>query len=399
MKKTKLLAFILTCAIFLSTLIVPIAAAEDDTTPTQTSVVIHQTPSVTMDGKKGTNEYGDTPSMAMDTPVWNGSFDHAGEATAASYPNLYLSTDGDNLVAQSLINEGGNTRIWFAFETSAAALTGGWGSAGQEGYDGCIEVLLGHNYSTNADYGLASYNYKSSTGVSNTTKQGIDVQLGHDSYMKVNGEDTLAFTVEIKIPLMDDVKAALEKGDAEIHFGAYQRYNFTVTKTDGITATTWVLVGLNGWSKTDALNSATLSILPRPIIAGFQSRTTPDATNSVDVRFVSVMKADAEKLANMEAGYDFTYYPENDTDGNNATVNCTKVYESLSADGEPLNAADYGGNYFFCYTIGGLTYGSSYTFDVACWTKEDSTSTPMESIQTVRVTVAVSETGAVSFTY
>lgn len=401
MKKTKLLAFILTCAIFLSTLIVPIAAAEDDTT--QTSVVIYQTRSVTMDGAKGINEYGDTPSMAMDTPVWNGTFDHAGEATAASYPNLYLSTDGDNLyvfyeVAQSLINDGGNTRIWFAFETSADALESGWGAAGKEGYDGCLEILFGHNYESNDAYGLTAYKCNSSTSINDMSEIGIDVQLGHESYMKVNGTEELAFTVEIKIPLMSSVKDALTKGDAEIHFGAYQRYNFNVTRKDnGDVVNTWCLTNSTGWSKTDALNSATLSILPRPIIAGFQSRPTPEATDSVDVRFVSVMKADAEKLANMEAGYDFTYYRNVGETGTEATVNCTKVYASLSADGDTLNATNYGGNYFFCYTISELSYGSSYTFDVACWTRENGKTT--ESIETVRVTITVSEAGEVSFTY
>lgn len=415
MKKTKLLAFILTCAIFLSALVLPIAAKDTkNITPT---TKIYNTKSITVDGQKGAGEYSNTPHMVLDNPVHNNLTDPTytdsenQDATATSYPNLYLSTDGENLyvfyeIAQNIIADNKNSWLYFSFESDEDTRTDGWQAAASEGFGGELRIRFGkgaedeqgflHYYYTYTDY------KDSLTSVSEETKAAIEWALG-ESTMLVKSEETATFTVEFKIPLKDEVKKKLETGDTTIQFGAWQYYNICVTKTyksngevSG-TSKNWSLSSYPVYNKYYCTHSATLSILPRPIIAGFQSRPTPKATGSVDVRFVSVMKADAEKLANMEAGYDFTYYPNVGETGTEATVNCTKVYESLNADGGTLNATNYGGNYFFCYTISELSYGSSYTFDVACWTREDGKTT--ESIETVRVTITVSEAGEVSFTY
>ena len=389
MKKTKLLAFILTCAIFLSTIIVPIAAESDavDTTPT----MIYNAKSITVDGQKGVGEYSNTPHMVLNTVVGNDI--SSSTATVAYSPNLYLSTEGKNLyvfyeIAQDIINDGCNSRLYFSFETGNT--TDGWQSNGVEGYSGELVILFGKGDAT--QHGISQYYYKKKTAVSEDTLKAVECEIS-TSTMSVDNDTINTYTVELKIPLMEkDVQETLTEGGTTLKFGALQRYNIKAG-----TGVNWALTGETSYKWNKCSHSNLLAILPRPIIAGFQSRKTPEATDSVDVRFVSVMKADAEKLANMQAGYDFTYYPKGDATGTEATVSCTKVYTGLSADGDTLNATDYGGNYFFCYTISGLSYGSSYTFDVTCWTEEDSTRT--ESIETVHVTVAVSETGAVSFSY
>lgn len=388
MKKTKLLAFILTCAIFLSTLIVPIAAESDavDTTPT----MIYNAKSITVDGQKGAGEYSDTPHMVLNKVVGNDI--SSSTETVAYSPNLYLSTEGKNLyvfyeIAQDIINDDKNSRLYFSFETGNT--TNGWQSNGKEGYSGELIIYIGKGDTT--VHGIFQYYYKKDTAVSEETLKNVACKIG-TSTMSVDNDTINTYTVELKIPLKEDVQETLTEGGTTLKFGALQRYNIKAG-----TGVNWALTGETSYKWNKCSHSNLLAILPRPIIiAGFQSRKTPEATDSVDVRFVSVMKADAEKLANMQAGYDFTYYPNGDATGTEATVNCTKVYTSLSADGGTLNATDYGGNYFFCYTISGLSYGSSYTFDVTCWTKEDGTTT--ESIKIVHVTITVSEAGEVSFT-
>lgn len=255
MKKVRFLACVLTCVMFLS-MLVPSAAAEADSSSEVPTSVVHNAATIVVDGKMGDGEYGETPHMVLNKPVWNDLTVEA--ATATSYPNLYLSTDGDNLymfyeIRKDVIRTGADSLLYFSFETSDNALEKGWQSGGQDGYDGEIQIRLGMDETEGRENGIEYYYYKKSTNCSDQT--GVEISLG--SYEE-NGATT--FTAELKIPLMPDVKEEMTRGGKTIKFGALQRRNILVTKTDGGTGTDWSLTGETSYKWNKSVNTTLLEL-------------------------------------------------------------------------------------------------------------------------------------------
>ena len=138
-----------------------------------------------------------------------------------------------------------------------------------------------------------------------------------------------------------------------------------------------------------------------PVLVGFQSREGKVA-GTYDVRFVSVVdkyEGFAENASKL--GYLFGYGDKE------VSKDCTKIYETLNytkADGSTgvLNPEDYGGDYFFCFTITGLSKEAAdgYTFDVKCFTQADAKAPVEYCVNPVTVTVKWNDTESkANFTY
>lgn len=255
MKKARFLACVLTCVMFLS-MFVPSAAAEADSSSEVPASVVHNAATIVVDGKMGDGEYSQTPHMMLNKPVWNDLTEEA--ATATSYPNLYLSTDGDNLymfyeISRDVIRDGADSLLYFSFETSDSGMEKGWKSGGQDGYDGEIQIRLGMDETEGRENGIEYYYYKSKTNCSDQS----GVEIGMSSYEK-NG--TTMLTAELKIPLMQDVKEDMSRGGKTIKFGALQRRNILVTKADGGTGTDWSLTGQTKYNWNKSMNSTLLEL-------------------------------------------------------------------------------------------------------------------------------------------
>ncbi len=181
-------------------------------------------------------------------------------------------------------------------------------------------------------------------------------------YDPVNGTKT----VEIKIPLGATYAQNLKDNeDSDVRLAVFERHsnNWSGYSTGAMeydTAGTKPY-GVNITIPRDVKMSDKTAITTN--LVGFQSREGA-TEGTYDVRFVAVVDDAYEiDLATAKLGYLFGY------NGKTSQQYCTKVYEELKAGEGTIKASTYGGKYFFCFTITGLSETESYTFDVKCFTK------------------------------
>ena len=88
------------------------------------------------------------------------------------------------------------------------------------------------------------------------------------------------------------------------------------------------------------------------------------------MRFSAVMSQSYENYD--KAGFIFEYLEGPDTDlvGKTSTQYCEHVYTSIMAAGETVSATEYGGDYFFCFTINDLSVDTTYTFKLTPFVDE-----------------------------
>ena len=147
-----------------------------------------------------------------------------------------------------------------------------------------------------------------------------------------------------------------------------------------------------GYSTTDGLLSMTLTSYNGSRNVGVQS--TVPASDKFNVRFSAVMDDYTQYEA---AGFEFTYVAGPDTAkvGNMEPIACEYVYETILAEDEPVAASVYGGNYFFCFTIEGLTVGQQYSFEAKPYVSTDGTTKTYGSATTY--TFVMNTDGTMSF--
>ena len=182
---------------------------------------------------------------------------------------------------------------------------------------------------------------------------------------------------EIKMPLSDTYKSRIGSGEPTFYLATYERaYNYQGAVREGS-----YLLSEDGSTpiKYDNSTNVTTSI---PVTlensknavcqVGFQTRTNPDDAERYDVRFVSVINEyEGFTLEKSRLGYLF----RNKT--NESEQYCTKVYEELryvKADGSSgvLRAADFGGRYFYCFTVSGFEKKriDAYELQISCFTQK-----------------------------
>ena len=196
------------------------------------------------------------------------------------------------------------------------------------------------------------------------------------------------YTAECKIPIPTAVKGSL----SEIKFAVYQGLGKVNSTTVGVYANDTTPDSIV--TSADVGRTAAITVtLPSTIAddevryVGEQSRVNPDDESKRDVRFLAVM---GDYTAYEEIGFDLTWVEQTA----DATVNSTTVYTSIEANGNTIYAENYGGKYFFAYTLTGLTEGT-YTFKVSAFTKKvDAEAVPGTEYT---VTVTVDSEGVVTF--
>lgn len=158
--------------------------------------------------------------------------------------------------------------------------------------------------------------------------------------------------LELKVALPESVKNARKSGDFAIKVNLLERKEAKYGNGG-------YLLG-NAFSWTDALNAVTLSAATLPRLVGFQTTAAQDGR--YNLRIAAVI--DDYSLLD-QAGFVLKYVAGPDTEklGKTAEVSCWSVYTSIQAGGRTINAADYGGAYFICFTVEGLTEGETYVFD------------------------------------
>lgn len=172
-------------------------------------------------------------------------------------------------------------------------------------------------------------------------------------------------TVEIKIPLGETYAQNLKNNaDSNVRIavfdshGSWKGYSTGAMEYDTTGKNPY---GVNITIPRDVAMSDKTAITTN--LVGFQSREGA-TEGTYDVRFVAVVDDAYEiDLATAKLGYLFGY------NGKTSQQYCTKVYEELKAGEDTIKASTYGGKYFFCFTITGLSETESYTFDVKCFTK------------------------------
>ena len=184
-------------------------------------------------------------------------------------------------------------------------------------------------------------------------------------------------TVELRIPLPDSEKSAMLDGETNIKFGIFERYNSKsgdagASPSEGF-----------GWNANISMKLPMVEV--RNI--GIHSRINPDNADKRDVRFLAVIGnyADYEEL-----GFHLVLNGERE-----ATVNSYIVYSAINAGDQQIYAENYGGKYFFAYTLTGLEKGAVYTFGVTAFAKKANAEVVRSSKYTV--TVTVNAEGIVSF--
>lgn len=274
------------------------------------------------------------PYVHLDLPYLN-----ATAVNTSANANVYLSTDGENLYA--FVDSTSPVYLMYFY----VQLYSNVKKETANSIDKFAEILL---YPSGAGTSVIEH----SSNVKYTTTDGS--AIGQTVY----AFDTTGKTAEIKMPLPEDVKTSLQTGDYTFKLGTLLR--IANAENNGYIAQ---IVSQDYWF--DWSNGTIPVTLPQTVaetssevqVEGFQSRDDGET----DVRFVSSLKGNWEDYEAL--GFEFTYK------GQTANADCRYVYESLKAGEGELDPANYGANYFFCYTLLNLEAGD-YTFGIRSWTQK-----------------------------
>ena len=254
----------------------------------------------------------------------------------------------------------------------------------------------------------SNFNYASNSVYYKNTIVALTITSENETIVKKS--------IEMKIPLADAYKAALQTaGGADLQVQFFERtrqYNggsdsgdsgcvmmydsdssgaieIATDKRSFDFTTNFTKAGVD-------LNLPSLNLLAdgsktAPVLVGFQSKD--NGNDTYDVRFVAVVdKYDGFTFENSKLGFVF----------NNGTVDdtryCTKVYETLNAGEGTIKATDFGGKYFFCFTIKGMDVNATYNLGVKCFTKATAEAAAEYCSNPVDVKITY-EAGKAVFTY
>ena len=284
------------------------------------------------------------------------SFQKAGYKLAN--PEVYLSTDGENLYA---FYDAKDSKIFVAylilqFDTNVLK--------GSKGYDKVLSMRLNGTatgWQEQFAWGSNTGNDLYTQGKADDYKNDNIAHPFDNAEYTCNADKT---TMEIKVPLPEWVKEELYKGDFTFKAAFDVRIDVN-SSTDYETDRVSSEYGMAWNNGTVPVTLPKYKVNANIAIEGLQEKVIMDGNvvKATDVRFVSSLFDSYENYA--ELGYEFTY------NGKTAVRNCNFVYEKLSS-GDGFIEAGVGDfedtQYFFCFTITGLTAGD-YTFDVRAFTK------------------------------
>ena len=343
----KQLAFLLAVLLLLTAFVLP-TAAEEAASGELPLVKNVAGATVAMDGEMGADEgWAETPYMLLDT-VWTGS------AQAAVVGNVYVSYDADYLYLFVNTTVPNTLRVLLSFDGTNQKTVGQWFCA-------CFY----HNNSTS----------DRSAGMVPGSSQQLDIYCefytmyaqgnpDHELWQKTawygagtNGLERF----EMKIPMTAELEAGIAAGTVKLGVSVNDSY----TASEGF-----------GWSsaRVPLTFEAPLAF---PRVVGVQTR---DRGETYDVRFAAVVRG--LTLEEASAGFRLAH------NGKEVEVSCNYVYEELAyTDGESggtYRAADFGGDYFICYTVCGLSKGSAaepvtYSFEATAFTVADAGGERQES--------------------
>lgn len=413
MKKFKILALVMTCAILLSSLMIPVSA----TVAANPTCVDVSGRKMTIDGVMDLDEgWSKTPYLTLDKYKDNSTDFKTPDNTWTDLENpseVYVSVDANyvyffhkSYYVETPANGKSQTAyfvISFGGENGTCYKQSNWNP--NESISARIRINVEEStlddtnvaaiWDSSAQAPIAKIYDNDNSGIRTGYEMyynGIDATVKH--YAAKN--DAPAYrALEVRFPIPQSVKETRRTADLQAYIGCgeliysdYGAYSSSECKS--------------GWGVAGVPVTFPKTANTAPVLVGFQSRENENNADKFDVRFVSVVDdytgfdLNASKL-----GYNFTYGDKNDT------KYCYKVYEKLSytkADGSTgtISASDFGGKYFFCFTIKGLseTETSGYTFGVECFTQKDATSDVEPCINSVTVTVKYDTTEEkVVFTY
>ena len=316
---------------------------------------------VTVDGVKDASEgWATVPFDSLGK-----SFQRAGYKV--TNPEVYLSTDGENLYA---FYDAKDSKIFVAylilqFDPNVVK--------GSKGYDKVLSMRLNGTatgWQEQFAWGSNTGNDLYTQGKAEDYKNDDIPHAFDNAEYTCNADKT---TMEIKVPLPEWVKDSLYTGDFEMKAAFDVRIDVN-SNTDYETDRVSSEYGMAWNNGTVPVTLPKYKVNANVAIEGLQERVNADGTT--DVRFVSSLMDTYENYS--ELGYEFTY------NGKTAIRNCNFVYEKLQAgDGFiEAGAGDFAKTqYFFCFTITGLTAGD-YTFEVRAFTKANGENVANYSLKT-----------------
>ncbi len=422
MKKFRILALIMTCAILLSSIMIPVSAAS--TTPAAKDTMGEK---ITIDGKDSEACWEDALTfkfeLAVNTPL-SGASDHQNTKVEpqtylkvchdANYLYIYVESTNKEAftVGTSYLD------IWLLPGTTAAAIKSNtikdssftrlslnWSNAATGTTEDQTEKSLYDIIRPDLPSGeggyllgnksvIQTFNFKKDSD--NDTWAYMKSDLAKNITLALNvertGNEITEKAYEIKIPLASNQKSG---ADFQIALrektGKYQGED----ATDGgyIVANRTYAGGLWDYLIGNQLHLEVSKTAP--VLVGFQSRTNPTDNTKYDVRFVSVVDAyTGFTLEDSKLGYLFN-------NGERDSVQtCTKVYTELKAGNDTIKASDFGGKYFFCFTITGLDPDQTYDLNVKCFTQKDAESAKEFCANAVDVQITYDkENSKADFTY
>ena len=406
MKRMKFLTLVITMAILLfSNAMVPVTADVGDTY-TASNVIGKK---ITIDGvAEETEGWSKAALVTLGTHVYNPTkatsgkpaITDVGASTARiSYDNNYLyvyyeTTNAATLAAEDTASSTKNRESLYLYLFPAVGTP--FGQESRSGKSLILRVALGGTLNGFTDSQNVTENKTYYWGIDQQTQtdavvsqmrygngtkypyaSGNEFYDGTEVAVRVIKNPTTGKnekkTVEIKYPLPSDYKDAL-KTEAGARFG-FSVYEKCVIYTNGSVAETQEYAGYvidensvswsGGTGYTLHLPSTNLLLddtNAEPVLVGFQSKNCENGT--YDVRFVSVVDDyPGFDLATSKLGYVFTM-------GNQSSEKyCSKVYETLQANETEIKASEFGGKYFFCFTIRGMDPDEVYRLNVKCFTK------------------------------
>lgn len=414
MKKFKILALVMTCAILLSSFAMISVSAEEPSSYFAATNVRGR--NMKIDGIKSADEgWSEASTLTMsyyhasDVTKSDGTSGQTGAKVWLAYDNDYMYVYYETTNALTLNSS--NPVIYFQMATPSGSY-GATNTANGETLH--LRLNLAAGTSEKWDGATDSIGAQASNSLvfrMAHTKSGTVSYAKNDGfYDKVKvafnedertAQSNAKISVEFRLPLAESYKTALLSDDgAKIKFSVWEKINYSGGQGNG-----GYILGesLYDW---DGANGVGIN-LPKlaktaPVLVGFQSKVNKDANENVtsyDVRFVAVVDDyDGFTFANSKLGFVF-----NNGTKDSAEQYCTKVYETLSytkADGSTgtLNASDFGGNYFFCFTITGMNPTATYNLGVKCFTQVTENAPAEYCTNPVTVKITCTE-GKVDFTY
>ena len=306
---------------------------------------------VTVDGAMGADEgWAETPYMRLDSTK--------GTTYYGTPSKLYLSTDGEYLYvffesAKENWTSKNNCQLYFYIDYET---------------DDVIQVRFKFDGTCDTVPFIYQHDADNTLDTSEVTTQ---ILCGTDKA-----------TLEFKLPIPDGDQTILETRPANIQIGVFEK------------EVAWG--GNNGKAPSEGSSfAATIPVqLPAATVTdngsrfvGVQWRENPDDNGATrDVRFIAAI---GDYKAYEQIGFDFTM------NGISGSVNCLTVYDSIVADGVEIFAENYGGKYFFAYTLSGFEKGQTYTLSATSYTKmKDGEKV---SGDTFEVTVTIDAEGNLTF--